>query len=353
MRETWDGSHAPRGDPPTVYQDAITPGRTGAIDPPARGLLTRWRIGGTTMDGERIGAWLLCAWLVAAGCGPDRGGDDDDDDSGARLDGDAVFALALLASAPNVFAQGMTALSMARIEQDDGAGDCPTLEENGDRMVLEGGCEDEDGNEWQGRMTAVGIESEAGGTITYEGFGFASLEECGRDVLVYDGTLAGERSGDGPVEFEADLRLEGENGCTGMEMTADWDYSGVLEQSGDDADHDGEPDVGRWNGTGSVSHSEIGEVEALTTDEVVDGTACSTEAASGTTELRAGGQVAIITYDGATDCDPGSTVTWTLDGVDQGEVSGVQCSIGQPAAPGRSGWLAALWPVVLLVRKLR
>src|SRR5207237_7006940 len=75
-----------------------------------------------------------------------------------------------------------------------------------------------------------------------------------------------------------------------------------------------------------------------TNDERLDGTSvggpssfgaadCFSEAHSGTTTLTGGGKTAVITYDGGTDCDEEGTVTWTLDGVDQGEVAGVACTV--------------------------
>mgnify|MGYP001270728821 CR=1 FL=1 len=36
----------------------------------------------------------------------------------------------------------------------------------------------------------------------------------------------------------------------------------------------------------------------------------------------------VVTYDGESDCDEASTVQWSLNGEDQGEMEGVSCSTG-------------------------
>ena len=50
-------------------------------------------------------------------------------------------------------------------------------------------------------------------------------------------------------------------------------------------------------------------------------------------------QTAAVHYDGATDCDLESTVTWTLDGAGQGEISGISCA----SVSNRLGWVGMLF----------
>lgn len=69
-----------------------------------------------------------------------------------------------------------------------------------------------------------------------------------------------------------------------------------------------------------------------------DQSVCRDEAISGQTTVSVANGVAVFRYDGETDCDEESTVTWTLDGVDHGEISGVSCAaVAAEDAP----WLAS------------
>ena len=86
---------------------------------------------------------------------------------------------------------------------------------------------------------------------------------------------------------------------------------------------------------------------------MLDRGVCQDEALSGQTSIT-GLRAVEIRYDGATDCDAESTVTWSLDGVVQaGELTGVECS----ATPGRRGsWVTLLVlgvVALVLVRRRR
>lgn len=67
----------------------------------------------------------------------------------------------------------------------------------------------------------------------------------------------------------------------------------------------------------------------MTTDEQLEDDLCADEALAGETKVTSGGHTITISYDGATDCDPESTVRWAYDGTDRGELSGVDCSTGR------------------------
>lgn len=159
--------------------------------------------------------------------------------------------------------------------------------------------------------------------------------------------------GDGTA-FETDIVLtaEGvdESTCQPEDLTGAYDYAGTVV-NGPDVDGDNEPDSSTWNGSGTVGWSGIGKASVSTEDELLTsvtvgfmtgGTAaeCSYEAMSGSTTIEGDGATAVILYDGATDCDSTSTVTWTLNGANQGEVEGISCRIGTRNRPGAAAGLA-------------
>jgi hypothetical protein len=99
-----------------------------------------------------------------------------------------------------------------------------------------------------------------------------------------------------------------------------------------------------WNGSGQVIRDGVlpptGTVDAVTDDQYFDDV-CP-EAASGTTTLQSEGHTAVITYDGATDCDDDAAALWSVDGDDRGTIEGVTCAVSTTAGP------AALTPLLLL-----
>ena len=91
----------------------------------------------------------------------------------------------------------------------------------------------------------------------------------------------------------------------------------------------GEAEEVTWNQTGHTAAQTIaatGQMDIETKDEVTNDSICYSEAISGSTHFTTSVQTAAVHYDGGTDCSDESTVTWTLDGVDQGEISGVSCA---------------------------
>ena len=46
------------------------------------------------------------------------------------------------------------------------------------------------------------------------------------------------------------------------------------------------------------------------------------------------GVYGVVTYDGATDCDAAGTARWSLNGTDQGEIEGINCSVSAHSGRG-------------------
>ena len=292
--------------------------------------------------------------IFAVGCS------DDESDGGAGpvLDGfpdatlgaDAMQARVWASgSAPKVFASGQLPISLAELELDLNEGTCPVKTMTGTTTTYEGGCTDTNGNTWTGRA----VSSEL--SMTYDGFGFSETEDCnGQQVaesVSYSGTLT--LSGDETaLAFDLDLQSEGmgadEESCVAASFMSALSYQGEMREGTEDADADGEPDDQIWNGSGRLGNNIYGVADVETVDEVTNDVACDSEAVAGATTIRAGGHAIVIGYDGATDCDEDSTVRWSLDGVDQGELTGVTCSTGRPG-----GGLLLLVVGALVLRRRR
>jgi len=158
------------------------------------------------------------------------------------------------------------------------------------------------------------------------------------------GSPKGTRSYDGRVvvdecqgTFVLDLVIDGEGleeidgDCRPVRRTA----LRYRMTSGDMAES--EP----MNGEGEVGISGVGRATVETIDQQMSRDDCTTEAASGVTRARAGGHVAEVRYDGATECsDPGSAPLF-LDGVPAG-ASEHACAAGGSAA-------GAFAPLLLLL----
>jgi len=311
------------------------------------------------------GALLLCTVALAAGS---VGCSDDDEDGGSNgggtyarevLDGlspadlgtaDSVSELAGAASAPGVFGIAMVAVMLPQMSEDTA---CPVRHTEGSVMTFTGGCTDAEGREWLGTVTIEGGVGES--VTTFADFGSRGGEECGGveadGTMIFDGTIA---LGGSPsaLSFEIDLRAEVDQEvgpeCERQQGAVAWDYQGTFQPVGADEDGDGDKDDSLWGGSGRIGSTEVGVVEAQTDDELMSDSVCETEAESGVTTLRAGGDTAAITYDGATECDPEATVRWTLNGADKGELQGVSCS----AAPGSQGGCASAAGALLLAAAL-
>ncbi|MBW2257325.1 MAG: hypothetical protein JRI25_22390, partial [Deltaproteobacteria bacterium] len=186
-------------------------------------------------------------------------------------------------------------------------------------------------------------------TIRYEDMTATEESDCASatepQVVEFSGVVT--RSGAATQSFTVDLVLSGsgpdDDTCEPMSEALAWRYDGTLVP--------GTGDVQTWAGSGRVGASDRGTLMATTTDEVLDSSTCDSEALSGTTTLESAGNVAVITYDGATDCDEDSTVTWTYNGDDRGEVAGVACAAVGPVAAG--AWLVGVALVLVGGRRRR
>ena len=340
---------------------------------------------GRTALGKAALALVSCAIsLGIGGCRDDADGDGDGGGEGgpsassfppATLDPDDPEQLESLtgASAPQVFNLGYVGVALASFENGEicmtvdgmemcmpvGNG-CPAMTETSDGFVVEGGgCSTDDGAVWTGRIVASGLPgpesagmqpSSGKGTIEYEALTIESPSECATATatsrITLDGRLDMETSGAG---FDFDLRLE----VSGSGLDDDCDdignAAGVYEYSGSRRE-DGTQDI--WNGSGVIGNSVTGSYEVETVDEVLDSDVCSSEALSGTTTVTAGSDVAVFTYDGASDCDEASTITWTFNGADRGELEGVSCGIDR-APGGPAPGLVALAGLLGLRRRRR
>ncbi len=248
-------------------------------------------------------------------------------------------------SAPNIYSIPILLLAAADITAEEG---CPVRVEDGSTTTFTGGCTDSEGNEWHGE--AVSSEGD-GGFLTFDGFGATQQsEDCGGSLTwVADGTMtvteAGSRN-----DFSVDLVMvttgpvledcqQGESA-----VTIEYDGTFVIDDATDEE---------IWNGSGRFAETEIGVATITTTDEVRNESICETEALYGTTRVESDGHTLTITYDGASDCSPDSTVRWAIDGVDQGELTGVTCSAGKGTASDLGLLLCVLAFVALSLRRRR
>jgi MYXO-CTERM domain-containing protein len=295
----------------------------------------------------------LLAIVLLPGCGGDEssgpGGRAIDEMTPATLrdDPEAATEWAQLGSAPNAYGFGSALVSAADLAIQLGA-TCPTLTEASGTRTYEGGCSDGD-DTWTGR--AVATEGASGGSIVYEGFGSSSMQDCNGALVPTTNAFDGAVSYAGSAlsmsgSFDVDVRSAGvgvnDVTCAATDLTIAVDYHGSIRGAGD---------ASTWSGSGRIGNSLQGYVSVSTDDEVIDDTVCGDEAASGTTTIRSGTHTIVITYDGMTDCDLESTVQWSFDGQESGELSGVQCVVGHRGAPGAG--LALLALALLLLRRQR
>jgi hypothetical protein len=263
---------------------------------------------------------MRLAWIcVVAGCG---GGDPLESNKD-------IAAWANVSSAVGAFEVGREPIAFAdgEFEFDDPA--CPTTSDDGTTATVDGNCTDNRGHVWTGSATVV----RTGAVRT------VSLDEFGNDALLgavatTGSVIISEQAVD-QHSFTADYVS-----VSGVRTTVD--YSGMVSGTYDT--------VTTWNGTGTISRDgdfiDSGTINALTVDQVRDDTACGGESASGTTTMTSEEHVVVITYDGATDCDPDSSALFSRDGGDQQVITGVTCSTGG----GGAGWIAIVL-VGLLVRR--
>jgi hypothetical protein len=224
-------------------------------------------------------------------------------------------------SAPNAYAIGLVpTLIIGASSLDGGTPDCPVQMKTDTTLHVSGGCTDAMGRQWFGTMDQQQDTPDGGtGQISYSGFGYSGMTACSGQMLetkvTYDGTVTVTGSQDNQ-QFTVDVTSTAsgpDTSCAMKNGSQATSYQGTITANS------------TWNGSGSTGNSVDGKVHGVTKDEVLNGP-CNSEAQSGTTTITAGSDTVVITYDGATKCDPSSTVQWSLNGAAMGELTGVRCS---------------------------
>ncbi len=268
---------------------------------------------------------IPAAALFALACG---GGD-------PLEEGDDVAGWANSASAFGVYTLAHEPLGVANdaFQFNDAA--CPATSDDGTTVVITGGCEDSEGRAWDGEVSVV--RRDQGWSLTFDHFGDDRFGGMARVT----GSFEVDRQAADLHSFEADLDRDG-----GIESNIA--YSGTVTGG-----YQG-PTV--WNGSGSVSRDGVtinsGSVDAETVDQVRDNDVCAGEGVSGTTTMTSAEHTVVVSYDGDTDCDDQDSARWSLDGEDQGLVTGVTCSAGGGAG-GPAAALLLLLAAVYLGRRRR
>ncbi len=266
---------------------------------------------------------LVLAVLVCLGCGSE----DPFEPVPPFQNEEDVKVWANSASAVGVYVHAYEVIAVA-----DGAltfqdPSCPMTSDDGTTLTVTGGCTDGSDREWTGEATVVRNGEQR--TLTLDAFN--------GNV----GTVVVRETGASTNEFVANLVI---GGVTTI------DYTGSVEGG-----YEGRT---TWNGSGRVERDGVfspnGSVEATTADQVLD-EACSGQAFSGSTTLQAGDDTAVITYDGATDCDDDQNARLSVNGNDRGLVSGISCSVGavgRRAGAGAFAFALALAALACVRRRL-
>jgi len=298
---------------------------------------------------------IHASWLVlfAIGCGGGSSTLDGYPDSTGTVD--EMKSWVPSASAAAQYYQGLLPIILAGVATQNN-GTCPAITMSGTTTTYAGGCTDSNGNMWVGSATATAITAGGNsgpGHIEYDGFGETSaVQGCtGKtSTTIWNGTVDESADSTGAhISFSLDISLDADGygastNCTHVTDSIAVAYSGSIAVTGPS-----NAQVQTFDGSGEIGTRSHGKVSASTASEVVDSNTCNYEALSGTTTITASGHTAVVTYDGATSCDQAATVTWTYDGADQGELSGVSCSAG--GAGGAASGLLVLGALAIVRRR--
>lgn len=226
---------------------------------------------------------------------------------------DDVKVWATTASAVAVYSNVHQDIAVFQGKQRYADSACPVVNNDAATWTAQGGCTDAEGKNWKGQLR-----------IERDGDDFA-LSYTGFDER--EGTFSVRRLEPELHEFEARLVI---GGFTTIK------YQGTVQGSYERRT--------LWNGAGTVERNGFlppsGTIEAATLAEVVDDDACAGQPVSGKTTLTSGGDVAVITYDGETDCDDAKNAELTVNGQPRGPIGGISCSVGAPGATNECGWSA-------------
>lgn len=230
---------------------------------------------------------------------------------------------------------------------------CPSILEEGVKVSVIGGCIDENDVQWKGRATLLDLDqvlqtstlptkqnlgentSSILASVVYSNFGRLEPRTCDSKSLdsgsFITGSVGFEKLDGDSTRFSINLiakQIGFDSECQPA-YTQAVVYAGSMSNKNPDGSSYrlGVPLAvsGMWSGSGRIGWSHLGNVEVSTTDERLHHS-CANEPISGTTTLRSGADVAVITYDGATKCDDPGAATWTLNDEYQGEITGVSCS---------------------------
>jgi hypothetical protein len=240
----------------------------------------------------------LCS-VGLVGCGSD-----------SLEDPEIVQVWATNGSAVAVYSNVRDPISFADGEHSFADPACPVTTDDGSTVRIAGGCTDADGGMWVGSATIV---------RTATGNRMLTLDGYGRLGGELDSTLSGTAEVRSPSatmhEFDLDIMRDGLTTTSIM-------YSGTIEG--------GYQTATTWNGSGVVDRDGFGDATGIasvtTVDEVMDGSICSGQPVSGHTTIVSDDETAVITYDGATDCDDAQAARFTFNGEDRGLVTGINCS---------------------------
>jgi hypothetical protein len=217
-------------------------------------------------------------------------------------------------SAVGVYLHGYEPIAVADGEVAFRDSTCPETEDDGTRLIISGPCVDASEAEWFGSVTIV--RSNGDRSVTFDGWGQSPNPDLRSTLATLSGTLELERLDDDDHEYRADWIREG-----GVATRVA--YLGRVRG--------GYTGPTTWNGRGEVERTGLvaptGTARVATIDEVVDDEVCSGQPSSGRTEIAIGDSVAVVTYDGATDCDADQAARLEVDGEERGRISGVTCSI--------------------------
>lgn len=226
-------------------------------------------------------------------------------------------------------------IAAATLAENGDAADCPRMTRDGDVVKFEGGCTNSEGIRYEGSLEIQpDAANPAVGKVTYNAFKATTPNECADGqtvdtVTTFDGTFTSKGT-QTKSEFSMDLALTTDSlsgsGCSVDRYVVGLVYDGTIDGPAPSITG-GEASLmqgaSTWNVTGEIGISEFGAVTVETKDEVIDLAECDDGALSGTTTLT-GLKKAEITFVGGQTC--GASATWTLDGVAQGELTGVTCS---------------------------
>lgn len=353
----------------------------------------------------RSNQWLVlvcCSLIAVAACKP-KGDDDDDDGIPGFIRSQPSMPVDVVENVEGAVQLGyptqpitFTLLPVILAQLSNDQDGCPIYTDNSTGTttdaLIEGDCTvpgddmDPDSYDTSYSGTIVMAGDANATTITFNKWRIESQETCmgtgeptaeewnGRTIVsAPDITVPGA---DYDVEIQVSVSGPNDTTCNPANITLAWDYEVTTENSGADTDMDGEPDEFiTFNGGGDVGYLGSGDFEDVDTgdipdaaswaatatdlqhstiDEISPGEECN-EALSGTLEVSASGNSAIVTSDGDTNCTADACAPWSLNGTDQPtEICGIPgCHVSTPRRVSLGTIALALAGAALLAGRRR